>query len=644
MSSKKNAKQQYKSLKWMHWILLFVFLTVAVFLVQKNATDFHASVLPTKQAAAYDGTALPVLKAPKWASLKSDEYKLDYDQMPADKMTTFPKYDPVQLKSSVESLGWKLESDLATRNAKITFSTPYMGNYKLDGVEYAGSHLAVDIKVPNGTPVYAIGNGIVSKVADQTTGFGKHIVIKHENFPSLDDTNSKVTLYSSYNHLGELLVAQGDVVTKGQLIGKSGHTGTATTPHVHFQIDNDQAPWHPYWPFTFQEATDAGLDFTSAINTGLGADKAKKTTVNPMLYVQKYMGKSSGTSSTTTTTNGSSELPPAPEPAPEPAPAPTPSPAPEPAPVPEPEPSPTPEENSEPAASFQITGSGVFVENAVQKYTIEALTVGGRTATSYKPTDKVYLNTLVGAADMPDSIGPDEFINGIATFNVTPTADSALIIQAADGAITGQSEAALAGVFTDLVADADHYKAVSFLKDHAIIGGYPDGSFKPANVVSRVEALKFILNGAKARLITDVKLPFKDTDKDGWYIDFVATGYSKGIIKGYPDGSFKPANTVNKVEFLKMLLSAMEIQFNPVAIRDPYTDVPKDSWYAPYVRYAKEKNLIDVAGTEFRPEEGMTREDVAEVIYRMIMIKISGADSYSPTLSVALETVDRYFS
>ncbi|MBI4975133.1 M23 family metallopeptidase [Candidatus Peregrinibacteria bacterium] len=99
-------------------------------------------------------------------------------------------------------------------------------------------------------------------------------------------------MYSSYSHLKEISVSQGDVVKKGQQIGFSGATGTATTPHLHFQIDTSDAPWHPFWPFTWKEAQDAGLDFFSAINAGLGKEKGEAVTINPLKYVQTYMDSS----------------------------------------------------------------------------------------------------------------------------------------------------------------------------------------------------------------------------------------------------------------------------------------------------------------------------------------------------------------
>ncbi len=632
---------------------LMALFFVASVLISGNLRDFQATVLPTPTAAPYDGLTTPILKVPDWTALSSDQWKLSYDDMPADKMLPFPTYDPDVLKTSVEKLGWKDKKDLAIRNAKITFSTPYMGNYKLDGIENAGSHLAVDIKIPMNTPIYAIGNGVVTKVANQSSGFGKHIVIKHENFPSYDDENKLVTLYSSYNHLGDTLVAEGDVVTKGQLIGKSGKTGTATTPHLHFQIDTSDAPWHPYWPFTFQEATDAGLDFTSAIDAGLGKEKALKVTVNPLKYIQKYLGAETSPSPTstpvtTTSSSTSTNTSPTPPPVtPDELPPALPNPVESTPSVPDTtEVSPVPTTqviDTVPATEFKIEHDGSFVENVAEKFTLKAIDADGKIVPTYTPESGVYFQVVSGAANLPAMLSSDDFKNGVAKFEVTPTSDVGFVLKASDNEISGESGLMDSTFFSDLTQDSDHYIAVKFLKKYGVINGYPDGTFRPDAIVSRAEAVKMVLNGVKTEKISGRVLPFTDVGLSDWYTDYVATAYDKNIVKGYPDSTFKPGNTVNRAEFAKMLLLAMDIQPETGITKDVYSDVKKDDWYAGYAKYFKDKKLLDTENNQFEPAKEMSRGEISEAVYRIIIVKISGEKKFTSSIVPSGEAIRKYF-
>lgn len=627
------------------WILVLTFLSAASFLVTKNATDFQASVIPTKQAPAYDGLVMPVQRSPIWTSLTADQYKADYNAIPSDKMQTIPVYDANVLKTPVEQLGWKTASDLAIRNAKITYSVPYMGNYKLDGVENGGSHLAVDIKVPSSTPVYAIGNGVVVKVSNISSGFGTHIVVRHDNFPSYDNQSVLTTYYSSYNHLGQALVSEGDVVLKGQQIALSGNTGDSTTPHVHFQIDNTNAPWHPYWHFTYKEASAAGYNFTTAINAGFNKDKALATTINPVMYIQKYAG-----------VNGVSS----PSPAPTPAPAPAPEPATVTTPAPEPQPIVTPPvvetqpaavttpaapvTVTRPAVSLQVLTDKSFIVGDEQTITVKALDASGNTTPDYQPLNGLSLRVENGTASLEKTMFlASEIHDGTATTKFKANGPQGLRFQASDGDLTGHSDLLQSSVFSDVDSGSTTLTALQFLKDHDVIGGYPDGTFRPRNVVSRVEALKFILKGVNKNLVVAGRLPFKDTSVNQWYANYVATAFNSSIVGGYPDQTFKPGNTVNRAEFLKMLLAATDVKLEGNVSEDVFSDVSKTAWYAPYVKYAKDKNLIDANSSFFKPEEGMTRSEVAEIIYRTIVLKLTGEERFSTGLVVSGSAADEFF-
>lgn len=259
------------------YTIITLCLMAFVFFAEQGTEFYRASIL---EIPKFDGTALPVKKIPDWEKTGGANTKL-YDEYSSSDFIAIPEYDASKLKKKCS------DENTSYTNACTTYTTVYMGNYLMDHTEYGGSHLAVDIRIPIGTPVYAVANGVVEKAVSQITGFGRYIVVKHPNAPLIDGGTE--TLFSGYAHLSKVLVEEGDMIKKGDLIGYSGNTGIATTPHLHFQIDRNSAPYHPWWPFTTAQASNANLNFFEAIDAGIGQEEAIENTINPMPWVQEYL-------------------------------------------------------------------------------------------------------------------------------------------------------------------------------------------------------------------------------------------------------------------------------------------------------------------------------------------------------------------
>lgn len=93
------------------------------------------------------------------------------------------------------------------------------------------AHGGVDFSTPTGTPIKATDGGTVVASTNRYEGdkkYGEVVVIEHPN-----------GLRSLYAHLKERLVRVGDIVTSGELIGRSGMTGHATGPHLHLEAFQD---------------------------------------------------------------------------------------------------------------------------------------------------------------------------------------------------------------------------------------------------------------------------------------------------------------------------------------------------------------------------------------------------------------------
>lgn len=183
--------------------------------------------------------------------------------------------------------------------------------------------------------------------------------------------------------------------------------------------------------------------------------------------------------------------------------------------------------------------------------------------------------------------------------------------------------------FSDVPQTHPNYSAIMNLKSLGIIGGYPDGTFKPDQVVNRVEALKIILLGATVN-VPDASGTggFSDTIATEWYAKYLIKAKELKIISGYPDGTFKPTQTVNLVENLKMLINTKNINVTNISVTvNPYPDAIKDQWYAKYVEYAKEKGwLIADSNNMIYPAQGMTRGKLAQLLYN----SMQGATGQNP--------------
>lgn len=95
-------------------------------------------------------------------------------------------------------------------------------------------HKGIDFTAPRGTDIISTGNGKVIRVEKRRRGYGKNIIIDHGY--------GYTTLYA---HLSQIDVKKGDTITKGQVIGKVGNTGTSTASHLHYEVRIDGKAVNP---------------------------------------------------------------------------------------------------------------------------------------------------------------------------------------------------------------------------------------------------------------------------------------------------------------------------------------------------------------------------------------------------------------
>lgn len=174
------------------------------------------------------------------------------------------------------------------------------------------------------------------------------------------------------------------------------------------------------------------------------------------------------------------------------------------------------------------------------------------------------------------------------------------------------------GPFSDMTADHKYASAVSYLKDKKVIAGYPDGSFKPEQHLNRAELTKIVITGQNIEPDASVyQNCFPDVTNE-WFAPYVCYAKEQGFIAGYPDGTFKPAQMVNKAEAIKIVLGALGVTI-PSGVQSHYGDVAEADWFYGFVNQAFELGLLEEQGNYF-PGTLISRGQVSENLYRLIYI------------------------
>ena len=122
-----------------------------------------------------------------------------------------------------ETLGKGFARYPLQRQARV--SSPFNPNRRHPVTGRVRPHKGVDFSVPAGTPIIAPADGFIEKVAYQSGGAGRYIVMRHGR-----------EYQAVYMHLSKPLVRAGQEVKKGERIALSGNTGISTGPHLHYEF------------------------------------------------------------------------------------------------------------------------------------------------------------------------------------------------------------------------------------------------------------------------------------------------------------------------------------------------------------------------------------------------------------------------
>lgn len=160
--------------------------------------------------------------------------------------------------------------------------------------------------------------------------------------------------------------------------------------------------------------------------------------------------------------------------------------------------------------------------------------------------------------------------------------------------------------FDDVQPTHKHYEAIELLTSLGIINGYEDGTFKPDEPVERDEMAKMIFIMATAFYDAgNGTQTFPDVPDGQWAEGFISWCYSKDVVGGYEDGTFRPDDNITYDEALKMVATMLG-----------YTDFDSELWPADVRTVAlKQLNLGENMPDDLQGDTYITRAQAAQLLY-----------------------------
>ena len=186
---------------------------------------------------------------------------------------------------------------------------------------------------------------------------------------------------------------------------------------------------------------------------------------------------------------------------------------------------------------------------------------------------------------------------------------------------------------------ADYYNFnnnVYFQHNDRYIGGIPTN---PAESSGAVKLMKYDYNTMLRLLATGMEpgsvyyyaepdelvvpqytpkdMSFADVSLEHWAYDYINTAVMRGYMNGISTLEFAPGASMTRA-MLATVLSRITTK-DTITTDAPYTDVNKSAWYINSVNWAYSAGLIDKDETAFRPDSNVTREELADMLYRMLL-------------------------
>lgn len=275
--------------------------------------------------------------------------------------------------------------------------------------------------------------------------------------------------------------------------------------------------------------------------------------------------------------------------------------------------------NDSAACGYQFEEGAEYLVYAYNNEQTGDLSVSLCSATKLKTEAKEDLAVLADYSGSPSSPNCDPYKCNDGTQVERCSAEGYPINYFAPPCMThGGEQGQTSTVFSDVPSTHANAEAIAYVRAQGIVEGYSDGTYRPDQNINRAEFAKILEesipdapNGVGlCPMVPEDFKSFSDVHNE-WFWIYVCMQQGRGIVDGYSDGTFRPAENINFVEAAKMMYGASHLDDRGILVAEE----KGSPWYQPYVVYLAERNAIPLSITSF--DKKITRGEMAEIIWRI---------------------------
>ncbi len=178
-----------------------------------------------------------------------------------------------------------------------------------------------------------------------------------------------------------------------------------------------------------------------------------------------------------------------------------------------------------------------------------------------------------------------------------------------------ESASKITSAFADVTAQDSNLAFINYLSSRGIIKGFPDGTFHPTEGLTRAQAAAIVVLAGGVKADPALVSPFRDVPANHWSRTNIAAAVKAGYISGFPDKTFHPEEKLSRAQAASLILRLSKQPLSG-AVLPQLSDLNSSHWAAPAVAVGIASGMLGLSADKKQvyPEQAMSRGDLARAL------------------------------